>query len=107
MLSTRCLLCSHSTCSFFSLLLHPGSSVSGYDESPGDHTATDAADPSAAGSFSPAAPGFAPAAAGRNVTAGTNTFRLKCVEMPKSFLLCFFSFIAVTYKHMAAQWQSS
>lgn len=100
----RCLLCSHSTCSFLSLLPRPGSSVSGYDESPGDHAATDAADPSAAGSFPPAAPGFAPAAAGRNVTAGTNTLRLICVEMPKfkSFLLCIFSFIADIYKHMVA-----
>lgn len=56
-----------------SSLLHPscpGSSVSGHDESPGDHAATDAADPPAAGAFPPAAPGPAPAAAGCNAAAG-------------------------------------
>lgn len=55
---------------------HPGSSVSGHDESPGDHAATDAADPPAAGSFPPAAPGPAPAAAGCNAAAGTHTHTL-------------------------------
>lgn len=51
----------------------PGSSVSGHDESPGDHATTDAADPPAAGSFPPAAPGPAPAAAGCNAAAGMHT----------------------------------
>lgn len=51
----------------------PGSSVSGHDESPGDHAATDAADPPAAGSVPPAAPGPAPAAAGCNAAAGKHT----------------------------------
>lgn len=48
----------------------PGSSVGGHDESPGDHAATDAADPPAAGAFPSAAPGPAPAAAGCYATAG-------------------------------------
>lgn len=51
----------------------PGSSIGGHDESPGDHAATDAADPPAAGAFPPAAPGLAPAAAGCNAAAGTVT----------------------------------
>lgn len=51
----------------------PGSSFGGHDESPGDHAATDAADPSAAGAFPAAAPGPAPAAAGCYATAGTHT----------------------------------
>lgn len=58
----------------------PGSSVSGHDESPGDHAATDAADPPAAGSLPPAAPGPAPAAAGCNAAAGTDTLTLQCVH---------------------------
>lgn len=65
-----------SLCPFPLLTCHPpcpGSSVSGHDESPGDHAATDAADPSAAGAFSPAAPGLAPAAAGCYAAAGTHT----------------------------------
>lgn len=52
---------------------HPGSSFGGHDESPGDHAATDAADPSAAGALPSAAPGPAPAAAGCYATAGTHT----------------------------------
>ena len=64
---------SHSILSrFLSRPLCPGSSVSGHDESPGDHAATDAADPPAAGAFPPAAPGPAPTAAGCYATAGTN-----------------------------------
>lgn len=55
----------------------PGSSVSGHDESPGDHAATDAADPPAAGALPPAAPGPAPTAAGRDAAAGTDT-RTQC-----------------------------
>lgn len=51
----------------------PGSSVSGHDESSGDHTATDAANPPAAGAVTSAAAGPAPAAAGRHVAAGTHT----------------------------------
>lgn len=55
----------------------PGSSVSGHDESPGDHATADAADPPAAGALPPAAPGPAPAAAGCDAAAGTHTRKQK------------------------------
>lgn len=65
----------------------PGSSVGGHDESPGDHTATDAADPPAAGSLPPAAPGLAPAAAGSDAAAGkhtTSTRSRRCIATARA-----------------------
>lgn len=50
--------------------MHAGSSFSGYDDTPGDNAAADAADPPAAGPEPSAAPGSPPAAAGPHVTAG-------------------------------------
>lgn len=50
--------------------MRAGSSFSGYDDTPGDNSAADAADPPAAGPEPSAAPGSPPAAAGPHVTAG-------------------------------------
>lgn len=50
--------------------MRAGSSFSGYDDTPGDNSAADAADPPAAGPEPSAAPGSPSAAAGPHVTAG-------------------------------------
>ena len=52
----------------------PGASVRGYDDTPGDHSPADAADPPAAGPEPSAAPGPPAAAAGPHVATGTRSY---------------------------------
>lgn len=55
-----------------------GARVGGHDDSPSDHPSADAADPSAAGPVSSAAPGPPPAAAGCDAAAGNVGYLLWC-----------------------------
>jgi hypothetical protein len=56
----------------------PGARVGGHDDSPSDHPSADAADSSAAGPVSSAAPGPPPAAASCDVAAGNVGHLLWC-----------------------------
>lgn len=51
----------------------PGASICGNDESTGDHTPTDAADPSTTSPFPPAAPSSLTTTTGSHASAGEHT----------------------------------